>query len=166
MEQITTIGLDIAKHVFHVHAVDARAVCSEQADRPVWLLAFFAPVSRGAGGLRRRPSLGPRAAAAGSRVRLIAPAYVKPFVKRQKNDAADAQAICEAAQRPAMRFVAVKSEEQQAARWCFADVTCWSASGPRSSPPLPFQLCAHGRCRVDGAAISPIGAHRSAAVRC
>jgi transposase len=50
----------------------------------------------------------------GHRVRLIAPAYVKPFVKRQKNDAADAEAICEAAQRPSMRFVPVKTEEQQA----------------------------------------------------
>ena len=51
----------------------------------------------------------------GHDVQLIAPAYVKPFVKRQKNDAADAEAICEAAQRPSMRFVAVKSEGQQAA---------------------------------------------------
>ena len=50
----------------------------------------------------------------GHTVRLIPPAYVKPFVKRQKNDAADAEAICEAAQRPTMRFVPVKSEEQQA----------------------------------------------------
>ena len=50
----------------------------------------------------------------GHTVRLIPPAYVKPFVKRQKNDAADAEAICEAAQRPSMRFVAIKDEEQQA----------------------------------------------------
>jgi transposase len=50
----------------------------------------------------------------GHAVRLIPPAYVKPFVKRQKNDAADAEAICEAAQRPSMRFVPVKDEEQQA----------------------------------------------------
>src|SRR5882724_13631746 len=55
----------------------------------------------------------------GHRVRLIAPAYVKPFVKRHKNDAADAEAICEAAQRPNMRFVAVKSEEQQASALVF-----------------------------------------------
>ena len=55
----------------------------------------------------------------GHDVRLIAPGYVKPFVKRQKNDAADAEAICEAAQRPTMRFVAVKSEEQQAAAVVF-----------------------------------------------
>jgi transposase len=50
----------------------------------------------------------------GHHVRLIAPAYVKPFIKRQKNDAADAEAICEAAQRPSMRFVPVKTEQQQA----------------------------------------------------
>jgi transposase len=50
----------------------------------------------------------------GHRVRLIAPSYVKPFVKRQKNDAADAEAICEAAQRPSMRFVPVKTEQQEA----------------------------------------------------
>ena len=55
----------------------------------------------------------------GHQVRLIPPAYVKPFVKRQKNDAADAEAICEAAQRPTMRFVAVKSEEQQASAVVF-----------------------------------------------
>lgn len=55
----------------------------------------------------------------GHKVRLIAPQYVKPFVKRQKNDAADAEAICEAAQRPTMRFVAVKSEEQQASAAVF-----------------------------------------------
>src|SRR3954469_22761468 len=55
----------------------------------------------------------------GHEVRLIPPAYVKPFVKRQKNDAADAEAICEAAQRPSMRFVAVKSEESQASAAVF-----------------------------------------------
>lgn len=55
----------------------------------------------------------------GHDVRLIAPAYVKPFVKRQKNDAADAEAICEAAQWPSMRFVPVKTEEQQAAAMVF-----------------------------------------------
>lgn len=63
----------------------------------------------------RSSSLGPAARAAW----LIPPAYVKPFVKRQKNDAIDAEAICEAAQRPSMRFVAVKSEEQQAAGLVF-----------------------------------------------
>lgn len=55
----------------------------------------------------------------GHQVRLIAPIYVKPFVKRQKNDAADAEAICEAAMRPTMRFVAVKSQEKQASATVF-----------------------------------------------
>ena len=69
----------------------------------------------------------------GHEVRLIPPAYVKPFVKRQKNDAIDAEAICEAAQRPSMRFVAVKSEEQQAAGLVFEPVTCWCGSELSSS---------------------------------
>ena len=64
-------------------------------------------------------SLGPSVTQLGHEVRLIPPAYVKPFVKRQKNDAIDAEAICEAAQRPSMRFVAVKSEHQQAASLVF-----------------------------------------------
>jgi transposase len=72
-------------------------------------------MSGGDGGLRQRPLLGARNRRAGYDTRLIAPAYVKPFVKRQKNDAADAEAICEAALRPTMRFVAVKSAEAQAA---------------------------------------------------
>ena len=69
----------------------------------------------------------------GHEVRLIPPAYVKPFVKRQKNDAIDAEAICEAAQRPNMRFVAVKSEQQQAAGLVFGPVTCWCGSEPSLS---------------------------------
>ena len=64
----------------------------------------------------------------GHRVRLIAPAYVKPFVKRQKNDAADAEAICEAAQRPSMRFVPVKTEEQQANGIVFPSPRSFGAS--------------------------------------
>ncbi|WP_409363714.1 transposase [Bradyrhizobium canariense] len=69
----------------------------------------------------------------GHEVRLIPGAYVKPFAKRQKNDAIDAEAICEAAQRPSMRFVAVKSEQQQAASWCFGPVTYPYASERSSS---------------------------------
>ncbi len=69
--------------------------------------------------------------ALGHETRLIAPAYVKPFVKRQKNDMADAEAICEAAQRPTMRFVAPKSAEKQAAGMVFRTRTCWSGRGRR-----------------------------------
>lgn len=63
------------------------------------------------GSVRGRPFLGREIGKWGHEVRLIPPAYVKPFVKRQKNDAADAEAICEAAVRPSMRFVPVKSED-------------------------------------------------------
>ena len=66
----------------------------------------------------------------GHTVKLIPPQYVKPFVKRQKNDMADAEAICEAAQRPTMRLVPVKSEEQQASTVVFRPAISWSASGP------------------------------------
>jgi transposase len=118
MGEITTIGLDIAKTVFQAHGADASGsiVFRKKLSR-ARLLAFFASQS---------PCLVAMEACAGSHhwgrelarlghtVRLIAPAYVKPFVKRQKNDETDAEAICEAAQRPTMRFVAVKSAEQQA----------------------------------------------------
>ena len=69
----------------------------------------------------------------GHHVRLIAPAYVKPFIKRQKNDAADAEAVCEAAQRPSMRFVPVKTEEQQANPSCSEPAISWCVSAPSAS---------------------------------
>lgn len=123
MSEVTTIGLDIAKHVFHAHGADerGRAVFSRRISRGK-LLDFFAgqPASTVAleacGGAHHWAR---ELTALGHEVRLIPPAYVKPFVKRQKNDAADAEAICEAAQRPNMRFVPVKSEEQQAAGLVF-----------------------------------------------
>jgi transposase len=123
MLEISTIGLDIAKNVFHAHGADAKGlqvfsrritrgkVLSFFADQPKCLVALEA-----CGGAHHwaRELL-----RMGHDVRLIPPAYVKPFVKRQKNDAADAEAICEAAQRPNMRFVTVKSEEQQASALVF-----------------------------------------------
>ncbi len=123
MEQVTTIGLDIAKQVFHVHGADAggAALFSRKLTRAK-LLSFFASQPRclvameacgGAHHWARELKL------LGHEVRLIPPAYVKPFVKRQKNDAKDAEAICEAAQRPGMRFVAVKDEAQQASAAVF-----------------------------------------------
>jgi transposase len=118
-----TIGLDIAKHVFHAHGVDARGVAlfSKRISRGR-VLEFFAAQSsctvalEACGGAHHWAR---QLIQLGHEVRLIPPAYVKPFVKRQKNDAIDAEAICEAAQRPSMRFVAVKSEEQQAAGLVF-----------------------------------------------
>src|SRR3984893_17781458 len=123
MEQAITIGLDIAKHVFHAHGADerGRALFSKRISRRSGL-EFFASkppcvVAREACGGAHH--WGRQLTALGHEVRLIPPAYVKPFVKRQKNDAIDAEAICEAAQRPSMRFVAVKSEQQQAAGLVF-----------------------------------------------
>jgi transposase len=117
------IGLDIAKAVFHAHGADAdgRQVFSRRLSRGK-LLEFMAQQPRCLIAMEACSGAHHWArefAAIGHDVRLIPPAYVKPFVKRQKNDAADAEAICEAAQRPNMRFVAVKSEEQQAAGMVF-----------------------------------------------
>ena len=123
MSQVTTIGLDIAKNVFHAHGANecGAMVFSRKLTRHK-LLDFFAGqpacvvALEACGGAHHwaRELL-----AMGHDVRLIPPAYVKPFVKRNKNDAIDAEAICEAAQRPGMRFVAVKSEDQQAAGLVF-----------------------------------------------
>ena len=123
MSEVIIIGLDIAKYVFHVHGADerGRAIFSKRISRGK-LLDFFAAHPRcrvaleACGGAHHWAR---QLAQLGHEVRLIPPAYVKPFVKRQKNDAIDAEAICEAAQRPSMRFVAVKSEQQQAASLVF-----------------------------------------------
>ena len=123
MSEVTTIGLDIAKTVFHAHGADerGRGVFSMRLTRNK-LLAFFAAHPRcivaleACGGAHHWAR---ELTALGHEVRLIPPAYVKPFVKRHKNDAVDAEAICEAAQRPTMRFVAMKSEEQQASALVF-----------------------------------------------
>ena len=80
----------------------------------------------------------------GHTVRLIPPAYVKPFVKRQKNDAADAEAICEAAQRPSMRFVPVKRKSSRRAAWSSGPATCWCGSAPRCINALRGHLAEYG----------------------
>jgi len=123
LSEISTIGLDIAKHVFHAHGADGsgRQVFSRRIARRK-VLEFFASQPRclvaleACGGSHHWARELMRL---GHDVRLIPPSYVKPFVKRHKNDAADAEAICEAAQRPNMRFVAVKSEEEQTSALVF-----------------------------------------------
>ena len=123
MSEVITIGLDIAKQVFHAHGADAngRQVFSRRIVRRK-VMEFFAGQPRclvaleACGGSHHWARELTRL---GHDVRLIPPSYVKPFVKRHKNDAADAEAICEAAQRPNMRFVAIKSEEQQASALVF-----------------------------------------------
>src|SRR3954470_15738233 len=123
MGQVSTIGLDLAKSVFQVHGADASgAVVFRKRLRRGQVRPFFAAQPPCAVALEACGSAHPLAreiGLLGHAVRLIPPAYVKPFVKRQKNNATDAEAICEAAQRPTMRFVAPKSEQTQAAALVF-----------------------------------------------
>jgi transposase len=117
MQRVTTIGLDIAKSVFQVHGVDAigNVVIRRQLKRR-YVLAFFQKLPPCLVGIEACASShhwSRELQARGHTVRLMPPAYVKPYVKRQKNDAADAEAICEAVTRPNMRFVATKTPEQQ-----------------------------------------------------
>jgi transposase len=115
---VTTIGLDIAKSVFQVHGIDrAGSVVVRQQLKRRKVLAFFTKQPACLVGIEACASAhywARELTALGHDVRLMPPAYVKPYVKRQKNDAADAEAICEAVQRPSMRFVPIKTEEQQA----------------------------------------------------
>jgi transposase len=117
MQTITTIGLDIAKSVFQVHGVDAEgnAILRRQLKRR-YVLAFFQKLPPCLVGIEACASShhwSRELQALGHTVRLMPPAYVKPYVKRHKNDATDAEAICEAVTRPNMRFVATKTPEQQ-----------------------------------------------------
>jgi len=135
--EVSTIGLDIAKQAFQVHGADAsgRVVFRKRITRAK-LIDFFASQPRCLVALEACGGAhywGREIAKLGHTIRLIPPIYVKPFVKRQKNDAADAEAICEAAQRPSMRFVAVKDEVQQAGGLSFGLGTCWFASAPSAS---------------------------------
>lgn len=123
MPEVAMIGLDLAKNVFQIHAADAcGAVILRRKVRRGQLLSFLSTLPRCTVAMEACCGAhfwGRQIAQLGHEVRLIAPAYVKPFVKRQKNDASDAEAICEAAQRPTMRFVGVKSEAAQAAAIAF-----------------------------------------------
>ena len=114
---ITTVGLDLAKNVFQVHAVDARGkvMLRKQLKRDQ-VSCFFVNLPPCVIGMEACASAhhwGRRLEGFGHTVRLMAPQFVKPYVKSNKNDMADAEAICEAVSRPNMRFVPIKSVEQQ-----------------------------------------------------
>ena len=117
MEAAVTIGLDLGKSVFQVHGVDVGgAVVVQRRLTRSRLLAFFAKQPACLVGMEACAAAhhwGRELQKLGHRVRLMPPRYVKPYVKRQKNDAADAEAICEAVTRPNMRFVEIKTCEQQ-----------------------------------------------------
>ena len=117
MESAVTIGLDLGKSVFQVHGVDAGgAVVVQRRLTRSKVLGFFAkqaPCLVGMEACAAGHHWGRELSKLGHRVRLMPPRYVKPYVKRQKNDAADAEAICEAVTRPSMRFVEIKTCEQQ-----------------------------------------------------
>jgi transposase len=117
MQAVTTIGLDIAKSVFQVHGIDAEGnVLIRRQLKRRYVLAFFQKLSPCLVGIEACATShhwSRELKALGHTVRLMPPAYVKPYVKRQKNDATDAEAICEAVTRANMRFVETKTPEQQ-----------------------------------------------------
>lgn len=118
MDEISMIAVDLAKRVFQLHGVNAVGeVCLKRRLRRSQLIEFFTTLKPCVIGMEACATAhywARQLGALGHEVRLIPPIYVKPFVQRQKNDAADAAAICEAMSRPSIRRVPVKTEEQQA----------------------------------------------------
>lgn len=118
MKQVAVIGIDLAKNVFQVHGTDAagHSVLTKKLSRGQ-MTEFFAKLTPCLIGMEACSSAhywGRRLTEMGHTVKLMPPQYVKPYVKTNKNDARDAEAICEAVTRPNMRFVPIKTEEQQA----------------------------------------------------
>ena len=118
MEQITTVGIDLAKNVFSLHGVDAAGKTvlrrTVRRERLVETVASLSPCLIGMEACSGAHEWGRRFEQYGHRVKLMAPKFVAPYRKSGKNDGNDAEAVCEAVSRPSMRFVPVKSAEQQA----------------------------------------------------
>jgi transposase len=114
--EITTVGLDLAKSVFQVHAINGVGeVVVRRALRRAQMIPFFSKLAPCLIGIEACGTSHYWARELVHLLRLMPPAYVKPYVKRGKTDAGDAEAICEAVTRPTMRFMPIKSVEQQAA---------------------------------------------------
>lgn len=179
MAQVTTIGLDIAKSVFQIHGVSATGeVVVQRRLRRTGLAAFFATLPPCLVGLEACATSHHWARVLsdlGHDVRLMPAAYVKPYVKRQKNDMTDAAAICEAVTRPIVRFVPVKSDEQHSvlslhrARDLEAAIRAWHRSNPTSrrlatipaiGPITASALAASIADLRKSAAPAPVGPHR------
>jgi transposase len=129
MSEITTIGLDLAKHVFQLHGVDAKgAAVLRKRLRRGQVLAFFSRLPRCVVGMEACATAhywARELGALGHEVRLMPAQYVKACTRLNKNDAADAEAICEAVQRPMMRFVPVKAASSRQLSCCIVAASSW-----------------------------------------
>lgn len=148
MEDVSIVGLDLAKRVFQVHGAtsNGRVVCRRKLSRGQ-LQAFFAQLPPCVVAMEACATAhfwAREISALGHEVRLVPPAYVKPFVKRQKNDAADAEAIAEAASRPTMRFVEPKTPKQQARAMVFRTRDLFVRQRTQSINALRAHLAEHG----------------------
>jgi len=156
MSEVTIIGIDLAKRAFQLHGArdDGSVVFRKKLSR-AQLLAFVAQYPRCVVAMEACATAhgwGREFEKLGHEVRLLPPIYVKPFVKRQKNDAADAEAIVEAALRPTMRFVAVKTEEQQARAMLFRTRQIFVGQRTQLINALRGHLAEHGLVAARGPA--------------
>ena len=156
MSEVTVIGVDLAKRVFQLHGAhhDGSVVFRKKLSRDQFL-AFVAQQPKCVIAMEACATAhgwGREFEKLGHDVRLIPPVYVKPFVKRQKNDVADAEAIVEAALRPTMRFVAVKSEDQQARAMLFRTRQMFVGQRTQMINALRGHLAEHGLVAARGPA--------------
>lgn len=156
MKEVSIVGLDLAKRVFQLHAAsaDGGLVFRRKLSR-VHVLAFFSELPRCVVAMEACATAhywAREIGKLGHEVRLLPPAYVKPFVKRQKNDAADAEAIVEAAIRPSMRFVVPKTEKQQASSMIFRTRDLFVRQRTQLINALRAHLAEHGVVAPQGLA--------------
>jgi transposase len=154
MSVVRIIGIDLAKRYFQLHgaSADGSVVFRKKLPRDR-LLPFLAEQASAIVAMEACASAhhwGREISALGHEVRLLPPIYVKPFVKRQKNDAADTEAIAEAASRPTMRFVSVKTAEQQADAMVFRARDLWVRQRTQTVNALRGHLAEFGIVAVSG----------------